>query len=61
MNYIVKCTSCRQKGIVELKEGEKMEGKECPVCNRKEYLEIEIKVEDALPDLELITKALSLK
>jgi len=62
MKYIVKCTKCNQKSIVDIKENETLEKKNCPICKAEgENLEIETSVKEALPSVDLIQKAMGMK
>jgi len=62
MKYIVKCTKCNQKAIVDIKENETLEKKNCPICKAEgENLEIETSVKEALPSVDLIQKAMGMK
>jgi len=62
MKYIVKCTKCNQKAIVDIKENETLEKKNCPICKAEgENLEIETSVKEALPSVDLIQKAMGMR
>ena len=62
MKYIVKCTKCNQKAIVDIKENETLKEKSCPICKAEgENLEIETSVKEALPSVDLIQKAMGMK
>ena len=62
MKYIVKCSECNQKTIVDIKENETIEEKECPICKAEgENLEIETSVQEALPSVDLIQKAMGMR
>ena len=62
MKYIVRCSKCNQKAIVDIKENETIEEKECPICKAEgENLEIETSVQEALPSLDLIQKAMGMR
>jgi len=62
MKYIVKCTKCNQKAIVDIKEDETLKEKRCPICKAEgENLEIETSVKEALPSVDLIQKAMGMK
>ena len=62
MKYIVKCTKCKQKAIVDIKEDETLEEKSCPICEAKgKNLEVETSVQEALPSVDLIQKAMGMR
>ena len=66
MNYVIRCDNCRQQSIIEISEacrdgGDLLEEAVCPVCGAEgKDLRLISPVEDLLPSLEQIAKALSL-
>ncbi|SDL78262.1 hypothetical protein [Halarsenatibacter silvermanii] len=60
MSYIVSCTDCGHRSLIEAAGPKEVAAAACPICSRGESLKAEYRAEDMLPTPEEIARMFSL-